>query len=377
MKRREVMQMLAAVAAEMVLPARRAKAPPPRDPIAAVTHPDPYPYYAELVASTPMYRDPSLNLWVASSAAAVTAALTSDFLRVRPAPEPVPTGIAGTPAGAVFGHLVRMTDGPAHGPLRRNVVMALSAFDPVTIAHTADRWAWALAADARVDVNAFALQLPAYTMASLLGVPRDRLAEVTDWVHDLTRTFAGAEDAARGGVAAEQLSDLMRGLPVTQQIGVENTVGLVTQAYDATAGLIGTVLLAVGRHPEARADLGAVVEETLRYDAPVQNTRRFAERDGIVAGQPVRAGDTILVVVAAANRDPAANPDPARFDVHRTDRRVFTFGAGAHACPGAVLARTIARSGVGRLLDVGVDPRRLAAPVTYRPSVNTRVPVFG
>ena len=58
--------------------------PPPRDPVAAVTHPDPYPYYAELVAQRPLYRDESLGLWVASSAQAVTAVLTSDICRVRP-----------------------------------------------------------------------------------------------------------------------------------------------------------------------------------------------------------------------------------------------------------------------------------------------------
>src|SRR5262249_12744161 len=58
--------------------------PPPRDPVSAVTHPDPYPYYAELVAARPFYKDELQGYWVASSAEAVTAALMSDRLRVRP-----------------------------------------------------------------------------------------------------------------------------------------------------------------------------------------------------------------------------------------------------------------------------------------------------
>ena len=69
----------------------------PQDPIAAVTHPDPYPYYADLVARRPLYRDDALQLWVASSAAAVTAVLASDLCRVRPPAEPVPGRSSGRP----------------------------------------------------------------------------------------------------------------------------------------------------------------------------------------------------------------------------------------------------------------------------------------
>src|SRR6266567_128919 len=70
----------------------------PGNPIAAVTHPDPYPCYADLVATTPLYRDDTLGLWVATSAEVVLAVLTSDLCRVRPAAEPVPKALLGSPA---------------------------------------------------------------------------------------------------------------------------------------------------------------------------------------------------------------------------------------------------------------------------------------
>src|SRR5947199_320044 len=79
--------------------------------IAAATHPDPYPFYARLGAEAPLYRDDALGLWVAASAAAVNAALTHGLCRVRPPAEPVPRALAGSPAGEIFGRLVRMTDG--------------------------------------------------------------------------------------------------------------------------------------------------------------------------------------------------------------------------------------------------------------------------
>jgi cytochrome P450 len=120
--------------------------------------------------------------------------------------------------------------------------------------------------------------------------------------------------------------------------------------------------------------LGQAIQETLRYDPPVQNTRRFVARDGVVAGQEMKEGDGILVVLAAANRDPAANPNPDRFDLFRKDRRTFTLGTGVHACPGGSLATTIAQAGIERLLLAGLDLERFADTRTYRPSVNGRIP---
>jgi cytochrome P450 len=87
-------------------------------------------------------------------------------------------------------------------------------------------------------------------------------------------------------------------------------------------------------------------------------------------------GDGVLVVLAAANRDPLANPLPEAFDVRRLDRRLFTFGAGPHACPGETLAAAIAQAGVAALLASGLDPSTLLPRVTYRPSANARIPLF-
>lgn len=68
----------------------------PSDPIAAVTHPNPYPYYADLVVHNPLYYDETKALWIASSAAVVNAVLTSDLCRVRPLTEPIPKTLLGS-----------------------------------------------------------------------------------------------------------------------------------------------------------------------------------------------------------------------------------------------------------------------------------------
>ncbi len=84
----------------------------------------------------------------------------------------------------------------------------------------------------------------------------------------------------------------------------------------------------------------------------------------------------MLVVLAAANHDPAANPRPERFEPDRVDRRTFTFGAGPHACPGEALAVTIASAGVARLLAQGLDLGTLPRQPAYETSGNLRIPLF-
>jgi cytochrome P450 len=355
----------------------------PPDPIAAVTHPDPYPFYADLVARRPLYRDEALGLWVAASAEAVTAVLASDFCRVRPPAEPVPRALVGTPAGEIFRHLMRMNDGPDHAVRKPAVQARLASFGEERAAAVSRHWARCLAEDL-ADLAAFHFRLPVYTVASLLGVPAAGLRSAALWMGDLAPALAPAstpEQVKRGQAAAGGLLEMFRSGPEDEDWIVANAIGLLFQAHDATAGLIGNTLVTLGRHADMRervaADgdlLPAVLLEVLRHDPPVQNTRRFVARDGVVAGQSMREGDAVLVVLAAANRDPAANPNPERFDPFRQDRRTFTFGSGVHECPGQALALTIARAGVEQLMLNGLDLERFAADVIYRPSTNGRIP---
>jgi len=91
----------------------------------------------------------------------------------------------------------------------------------------------------------------------------------------------------------------------------------------------------------------------------------------------LKAGDQILVVLAAANRDPAHCERPHVFDPDRADCRSFTFGTGRHACAGQAIATAIAAAGIQALLAHGLDIAGLAGPVEYRRSVNSRIPLFG
>ena len=366
----------------------------PASPLAAVTHPDPYPYYADLVAHRPLHRDETLGLWVAASAAAVTAVFTSERCRVRPPAEPVPAALAGTAIGEIFGRMVRMNDGAYHMRMKPGVSAAVAMLDPAVVAQHAGTAAQRLAGElepgaAPARIADFAFRLPPYAVGAVLGLPPDALPAVAVNTGDFVRGMApGAttDEIERGAAAARALVEAVRTLPRYRAAGdetVANIVGFFWQSYEATAALIASTLVALARHAEARElvrrqpqALAAVVSEVTRHDAPVQNTRRFVAASGEVAGQEMREGDAVLLLLAAANRDPAANADPARFDPARRERRSFTFSHGAHACPGEMLAVLIASAGVARLLAAGVEPERVAAAHTYRPSANMRMPLF-
>jgi cytochrome P450 len=377
---------------------------PQLSPIGAVTDPDPYTYYADLVAERPFGYDEGLRMWVAAGAGPVAAALAEPALRVRPPAEPVPAGIAGTPAGQVFGALVRMTDGALAQRLKNIVVTALNQAQPQRIAEiAANRTARALKESPAIRLQRLMFAVPAQVVAAACGLDEDAANEASELIGDFVQCIpatATAEQQAAAAQAAAALRDLLGpaltssgdGLlaelvrAATQDDWAEqapllaNGIGLLSQTYDATAGLIGNTLLALAREgiPErATADsLVPFASEVARHDAPVHNTRRFAAGPAHIAGTAVQPGDVVLVVLAAANRDPAVNPEPAAFRTDRTSPAVFTFGAAAHRCPGQVIAVRIAAAVVAELLGHGFSPSSLPSQVTYRPLANVRIPVL-
>jgi cytochrome P450 len=383
----------------------------PGSVLEAAAHADPYAYYAALLAYRPLYREHRLKLWIALGAGAVAEILQSDLCRVRPAAEPVPPAIADAPAGDVFKNLVRMNDGPRHAKAKAAVGACLAAFDPALLAAIARRDAAALASEPggaqRRGIDRLSFALPVRVIAQMIGLPADLAGECANLVGDFVRCLSplsGPEEIARSNEAAAALlatlHDEMRcarhgGFAMhaeqLRSLGIEETdallanlIGFMSQTYEATAGLIGNTLLALACNPHlcrrAAGDdalLHRMIEEVARHDPPVHNTRRFVAQDCILAGEAMKTGDQILVVLAAANRDPSWHERPHQFDPDRADRGSFTFGAGRHACPGRAIATAIAAAGVQALMAHGLDIAALANPVEYRRSVNSRIPLFG
>ncbi|MCY1530585.1 hypothetical protein D9M68_657770 [compost metagenome] len=313
--------------------------------------------------------------------------------RVRPPAQPVPPALAGTPAGDLFGRLIRMNDGAAHAPLKGLLMPLLAAIEPSAATHRAAALAALMDAGTAMSaerVNGFLFTLPVVTLADLLGLPVavDRVMAAAVAGH--VAAFAAAQspladaNAVQAGADAAQwlglwLADAVPAagpLPSLHQAahaaGIDahavsaNTIGLLVQACEATAALAGNTLLHLGRGP---VPTGAAPEELAAQvavsDPPVQNTRRFLAADARLCGHDVKAGDAVLVLLAAASCTGVAD-----------GKRPWTFGHGRHACPGDRLAQALAGATVRALLARGADPAALARAFRYRPSLNARFPHF-
>jgi len=317
----------------------------PADPLAAVTHPDPYPYYATLARQPAPVFDARLNLWIVAHADTVAAVLAHPDCRVRPVHEPVPAAIAG-PAGDVFGALMRMKDGERHAVPRAALLPRIAAW---SAAETASRVAAGMLT-AKLDaaaLTAYVFGVPVRTVASLLGCSDAQLPEIAGLVGRFVAGIAPQAAPDRVVAAHDAATALLALLGKSGDPLAANLVGLLSQTYEATAGLIGNGIVARLRGDTRPA--AALVDGVLRDDPPVQNTRRFTAQPVDICGVRIDAGQTILLVLAAARRP---------------------FGQGRHECPGQALARTIATQAMsllGELPDVGWH---------YRPSPNGRLPVF-
>jgi cytochrome P450 len=132
---------------------------------------------------------------------------------------------------------------------------------------------------------------------------------------------------------------------------------LLVAGSETTVSLIATTTWALLRHPDELARLReapwllpAAIEEALRWESPVQRTWRIATTDVEVAGQQIRAGSLVVLLLGAANRDPGRFAHPDRFEIRRRDLGHLAFSAGVRACLGAFLARLEAQVAVGTLL---------------------------
>ena len=361
------------------------------EPIIAATHADPYPYYAKLRAEGGLTFDHGLKLWVASSARAVRAVLTYTDCRVRPLQEPVPKAIASGLAGKVFGQLMRMNDGEHQRCPRAAIEPSLQLIDEEQVR--------ALVAARLITADADGLYKamfrgPVCVVAALLGFTPAQGRAISELTADFVACLSPLSNdlqLAAAHAAAEQLhgyfiellaeadSELLKAIEQRfagdEETLIANLIGLCSQTFEASAGLIGNALIALQRQPELRdASVDALLAEVQRFDPPVQNTRRFVAQTCEIDGVRLEAGEVILVLLASANRDPLLNAEPERFLLDRPDRRSFSFGSGRHQCPGQTLALNIAAATVREILDQGMNLQQLTWH--YRPSLNGRIPLF-
>ncbi|OBF55140.1 cytochrome [Mycobacterium sp. 852002-50816_SCH5313054-b] len=218
--------------------------------------------------------------------------------------------------------------------------------------------------------------------STITGVPPDVVNErmqavrgLRGYLHDLIerRRSEPGHDLLSGLVAVEESGDQL-----TEDEIVSTCNLLLIAGHETTVNLIGNAILAMLRNPVHWAALGAdperapaIVEETLRYDPPVQLAGRVATADMTIGDVDVPAGDVMMVLLAAAQRDPAEFDRPDTFDPDRGTLRHLGFGRGIHYCLGAPLARLEAGAALSAVT-ARFPEARLAGEPHYKANVTLR-----
>ncbi|MFD0662092.1 cytochrome P450 [Thermocatellispora tengchongensis] len=364
----------------------------PFNPFDPAFRADPYPVYRKIAEAGPVTRTPGGTV-VVTGHREVSAALRDPLIGWGDG-QSVAEHFGRDPEGRPVRQFIFM-DPPDHTRIRSLVSKAFTARAIERLRPRAAEITSRLLAAAGTSfdlMDAVAHPLPALLLGELMGVPEDNLDRFRAWSAAIGRgldpdfVLTREQVAQRQGAReqfnqyfaelaarrrAEPAEDLMSALVAAEQEGdrltetelVTTCTLLVSAGYALTVHLIGNGVLALLREPgqlawlRANPDrLGGAVEELLRYDAPAQVISRVVLADTEIGGVPVRAGESLLLILGAANRDPAVYDEPDRLDLARqSGGRNLGFGHGIHFCLGAPLARLAVQAALTELIPLDLE----------------------
>lgn len=326
---------------------------------------DPYPTYRRLRERHPAWRSPWGD-WYLTTFAGVSSVFLDPRCRRSQRTDPV----AGNPdVGPAFRHWLIFLDPPLHTRLRQAFAAQFSdarvAATGPAIAAIARRLVADLPDDRFDFVDAIAAPLPPAVIAPMIGLSATDAPRLATWARLLRHMLDGGPDesdpATRDAVAEMDayFRDVVRdpawrrafaeaGPKVwethAEEVVAANLALLAFAGHETTVHLIGSTILHLALRPDLWAGLraepdraGQAVLEALRYESPVQKICRMTTEAMAIDGEPVPAGENLVLLIGAAHRDPARFDDPDRFDIARTNQPHVGFGFGAHLCIGRTL----------------------------------------
>lgn len=376
---------------------------------------DPAPLYRRLREEAPVHWDAAAGAFLVSRYADVHAALqdprfSSERVMANLQRQPPEIREKVCPVYQSIARQIMYVDPPAHTRLRSLLSPAFSSVALHKWQPQVERLAAQLLESATHQpefdvIGALAYPLPMTVITDLLGVPRADQGQFKKWSLDFASFIGGArlqpEQAAaavagigdfiayfhdlvakrRRGEAADDLLSMLIGAEVSGAVLDDeelytNCVFLLAAGHETTTNLIGNAVYLLLRHPAELARLRAdpalvdgAIEEVLRCEGSARWTSRILREDVELHGQVLRKGQSVLLLLAAANRDPQRFPEPDRFDIGRRDNRHLGLGFGPHFCLGAALARLEARAALRGLLQRCPNLALCDAPLKWLPSV--------
>lgn len=369
---------------------------------------DPYPFYEARRAEGDVVWDDTAQAWLVLSYEAVRGILGGAGWTSDPLANPLARNAIDPLSADMFAGSMLFADGADHQRLRgaardvftRSFVTELREGVEAITATLIDEPQTGVAFDFMAEI---ALPLPIAVIAGWLNLEPGNarlLREMSPVIIRMLGTLADPDEIAAGAGAGAALmaeflplaadrrihpgDDLLSFIAADQAVSLEEVVAttilIAVAGHETTANMLGAGLVALltpandDNRLIDRVDPAdpALVTEMLRLHGPVQSTARTATTDHTIAGVEIASGQTVLAVVAAANRDPAVFDQPETFQLDRSGPAPLSFGYGAHYCLGAALAQLELRTALPKIL---ARQPALAGPVHWRDTPAIRGPV--
>jgi cytochrome P450 len=348
---------------------------------------NPYPAFAALQESEPVAWAPDLGMWLVTRYDDVRAILADTAVFATTWPH--------SPIADTFGEMMLTTEGALHDRYR---VAALAGFAPARLRARLEpaitRWTEHLiagfVADGQADLRAvFASRLPVLTALELFEMPAEAEADLRHWYDCFEGALANfSGEPAIKREASEKVAafhallrrhlhrapegSLFAGMlaaGLNEDEVCRNASIIFFGGISTVEAIILNCLWVLGSKPEVRAAVEAdgeklplLLEETLRWESPVQSATRHALIDTNFGGAAIKAGDVVNCMLGGANRDPRIFPDPARFDLDRPNAsKHLAFATGVHHCLGFRLAKLQALIALRTLMRALPNWRMVAA----------------
>ncbi|MCD0466706.1 cytochrome P450 [Flavobacterium sp. ENC] len=364
---------------------------------------DPYSFYQKMTAENPVYWDETHKIWALYSYEACAKILNHTAAHIPAFP---PNDNLNTYAAKIIRNLARLSNGIQHEIAKETAVILFSSMKTVGINTILEELLPREAVQNPINwIELVCKKLPVLTVlksfdfnekdtlficekiALLVKIMQpNKTAEDIESINTVSEEIYGI--AERHLVRLPFYKALIGKISATYPISLEeaismvvsNLIGLFIQSYDAGRGLLSNSLLQIlskENLPEHKIDKGRIqkiVLETLRFDPPIHNTRRMATEDILLNKIIIKKNDPILIVLAAANRDPRKFENAMNFDMERNNNHEhLTFGTGGHMCVAKHFSVSITTEALYCLF-TNFNVVLSGNEITYEPMINARLP---
>ncbi|MEO5564671.1 MAG: cytochrome P450 [Chitinophagaceae bacterium] len=361
----------------------------------------PYQFYEKMLTDNPIYWDSINNHWAIYSYKGCKAILTGPSVQIPP----VKTEGLNEYALSITGKLARISNEAQHEIARHTVMLLFERMKSVSINEIVKGL---IGKDQQeLDwVNSVGMKLPISVVLKSFGFKDNDCDFVLFKIKTLIKIMLPAKTPEQvteiNGISTELYCRVENHLlkadfykPIINDLNekygvakddvlsfcISNLIGFFIQCYDAGRGILSNTLLQLLNRGDwqigniDKEHLQKHVVETLRFNPPVQNTRRIATADIIMENCRIKKGENIFIVLASANRDPMQFANPSMFDIQRSNNSEhLTFGAGGHTCPAKRLSVNLAIDSLFYLFTTYKSIKLLGKTIGYEPMVNLRLP---